>query len=244
MGFTIWFTGLPSAGKSTLARLLERVLTQQGQRVEVLDGDEVRQRLSRGLGFSKADRDENIRRITYVAKLITRCGGVAITCAISPYRELRDEARQEIGRFVEVYVKCPLEVCIGRDVKGLYAKALRGEIPAFTGVSDPYEEPLAPEVTVETDRERPEASVAKILRRLEALGCLEATLGGGLRPLPLPRYLLDALAAKLPETPFRDMAAYVIHLLTQAIAEEPATALSAEETETVKERLRRFGYLE
>ena len=244
MGFTVWFTGLPSAGKSTLARMLEKALTQRGWRVEVLDGDEVRERLSRGLGFSKADRDENIRRITYVAKLITRCGGVAITCAISPYRALREEARQEIGRFVEVYVRCPLNVCIARDVKGLYAKALRGELSAFTGVSDPYEEPLTPEVTVETDRERPEESVAKILRRLEELGFLATDRGGGFRQLALPRYLIEALEARLEGTPFRDVGGYVTHLLTQAIAEEPEFALSTEEMETVKERLRQLGYLE
>jgi adenylylsulfate kinase len=244
MGFTVWFTGLPSAGKSTLARMLEEALMQRGWRVEVLDGDEVRERLSRGLGFSKADRDENIRRITYVAKLITRCGGVAITCAISPYRALREEARQEIGRFVEVYVQCPLDVCIARDVKGLYAKALRGELPAFTGVSDPYEEPLMPEVTVETDRERPEESVAKILQRLEELGFLAADRGGGFRQLALPRYLIEALEVRLEGTPFRDVGGYVTHLLTQAIAEEPEFALSTEEMETVKERLRQLGYLE
>jgi adenylylsulfate kinase len=244
MGFTVWFTGLPSAGKSTLARMLEEALMQRGWRVEVLDGDEVRERLSRGLGFSKADRDENIRRITYVAKLITRCGGVAITCAISPYRALREEARQEIGRFVEVYVRCPLDVCIARDVKGLYAKALRGELPAFTGVSDPYEEPLTPEVTVETDRERPEESVDKILQRLEELGFLAADRGGGFRQLALPRYLIEALEARLEETLFRDVGGYVTHLLTQAITEEPEFALSTEEMETVKERLRQLGYLE
>ena len=244
MGFTVWFTGLPSAGKSTLARMLEEALRQRGWRVEVLDGDEVRERLSRGLGFSKADRDENIRRIAYVAKLITRCGGVAVTCAISPYRALREEARQEIGRFVEVYVQCPLDVCIARDVKGLYAKALRGEVPAFTGVSDPYEEPLTPEVTVETDRERPEESLAKILRRLEELGFLTADHTGSFRQLALPRYLLDALEARLEGTPFRDVGAYVTHLLTQAVADEPELALSTEEMETVKERLRHLGYLE
>jgi adenylyl-sulfate kinase len=224
--------------------MLEEALMQRGWRVEVLDGDEVRERLSRGLGFSKADRDENIRRITYVAKLITRCGGVAITCAISPYRALREEARQEIGRFVEVYVQCPLDVCIARDVKGLYAKALRGELPAFTGVSDPYEEPLMPEVTVETDRERPEESVAKILQRLEELGFLAADRGGGFRQLALPRYLIEALEVRLEGTPFRDVGGYVTHLLTQAIAEEPEFALSTEEMETVKERLRQLGYLE
>jgi adenylyl-sulfate kinase len=244
MGLTVWFTGLPSSGKSTLARMLERVLVERGQRVEVLDGDEVRLRLSRGLGFSKEDRDENIRRITYVAKLITRCDGVAITCAISPYRALRDEARQEIGRFIEIYVKCALEVCIDRDVKGLYAKALRGEIPVFTGISDPYEAPLAPEVTVETDQESPEESLAKILQQLEELGYLGPTRSSGLCSLALPRYLIDALEAELPDTPFRDVAGYITHLLMQSIADEPAFALSAEETETVRARLRDLGYLD
>jgi adenylylsulfate kinase len=244
MGFTVWFTGLPSAGKTTLARLLEKALRQRGCRVEVLDGDEVRQRLSRGLGFSKEDRDENIRRISYVANLITRSGGVAITCAISPYRQLRDEARREIGRFVEVYVRCPLEVCIARDVKGLYAKALRGEIAQFTGVSDPYEAPLSPEVVVDTDRQHPEESVAVILRRLEELGYMAADRGGGLRSLALPKYLVDALEGQLPETPFRDVIGYVTHLLVQAVEESHAYALPADEVDLVKARLRDLGYLE
>jgi adenylylsulfate kinase len=244
MGFTVWFTGLPSAGKTTLARLLEKALTQRGRRVEVLDGDEVRQRLSRGLGFSKEDRDENIRRISYVANLITRSGGVAITCAISPYRQLRDEARREIGPFVEVYVQCPLEVCIARDVKGLYEKALRGEIAQFTGVSDPYEAPLSPEVVVDTDRQHPEESVAVILQRLEELGYIAADRGGGLRSLALPKYLVDALEGQLPETPFRDVLGYVTHLLVQAVEERHAYALPADEVELVKARLRDLGYLE
>jgi adenylylsulfate kinase len=244
MGFTVWFTGLPSSGKSTLARMLEQMLVARGQRVEVLDGDEVRLRLSRGLGFSKEDRDENIRRIAYVAKLITRCGGVAITCAISPYRALRDEARQEIGPFIEVYVKCALGVCVDRDVKGLYAKALRGEIAAFTGISDPYEAPLAPEVVVETDRESREESLAKILQRLETLGYLTATPAIAMRSLALPRYVIEALEAQVPATPFREVTAYVTHLLTEVVQEEPVSALSAEETETVKARLRDLGYLE
>jgi hypothetical protein len=169
---------------------------------------------------------------------------VAITCAISPYRALRDEARQEIGRFIEVYVKCSLDVCIDRDVKGLYAKALRGEIPAFTGISDPYEAPLAPEVVVETDRESPEESLAKILGRLEALGYVTTIPAHGMCSMALPRYLIEALEAQVPDRPFRNVAAYVTHLLTEVVEEEPALALSAEETETVKARLRDLGYLE
>ena len=173
-GFVVWFTGLPSAGKSTLARLLEGALRRRGWPVEVLDGDEVRLRLTQGLGFSREDRDENIRRISFVARLLARHGVATITAAISPYRGAREEARREIGRFVEVYVKCALDTCVQRDVKGLYRRALAGEIANFTGISDPYEEPLAPEVTVQTDRESAEESVGRILARLEALGYLTA----------------------------------------------------------------------
>jgi len=169
-GFTLWFTGMSGSGKTTLARLMEKELRARGMKVEVLDGDIIRQNLSKGLGFSKEDRDTNIRRIGFVCKLLTRNGVVAIAAAISPYREVRAEVRRDIGRFVEVYCKCPLEVLIQRDVKGLYRKALAGEIPNFTGISDPYEEPLNPEVVVETDRETPEESVAKILATLEELG--------------------------------------------------------------------------
>ena len=171
-GFTVWFTGLSGSGKTTLARMLEKELQDRGLHVEVLDGDEIRLRLSKGLGFSKEDRDENIRRISYVAKIATRCGAVAITCAISPYREIRDEARTEIGRFVEVFVKCDLEECIKRDVKGLYKKALSGEIKNFTGVSDPYEEPSNPELVVETHKETHEESLTKIMACLMDLGYL------------------------------------------------------------------------
>jgi adenylyl-sulfate kinase len=165
-GFTVWFTGLPCSGKSTLARALEQQLRSLERQVEVLDGDEVRTRLTKGLGFSKADRDENIRRIAYVAKLLTRVQAVAIVAAVSPYREIRGEARAEIGNFIEVYVKCSLEECIQRDVKGMYARALRGEIPNFTGVSDPYEPPLCPEVTVDTGTEDVAESLSKILHQL------------------------------------------------------------------------------
>jgi adenylyl-sulfate kinase len=174
-GFVVWFTGLPSAGKSTLARRLEKELLRRGSPVEVLDGDEVRLRLTKGLGFSREDRDENIRRISFVARLLARHGVVAITAAISPFRAARAEARREIERFVEVYVQCGLATCVERDVKGLYRRALAGEIPNFTGISDPYEEPLHPEITVHTDGESAEDSVARIVARLEALGYLAPT---------------------------------------------------------------------
>ena len=171
-GFAVWFTGLPSSGKSTLARMLQMELDEAGFAVEVLDGDEVRKRLTKGLGFSREDRDENIRRIAYVSKLLTRVGAVAITAAISPYQESRARARAEIGNFVEIYVDCPLSVCMQRDVKGLYAKAVRGEVPNFTGISDPYEPPVQPEVVVHTERESQEESLNKILEKLVALNCV------------------------------------------------------------------------
>src|SRR5437763_12775584 len=150
-GFTLWLTGLSGAGKSTLATAVGDELRRRGIRVEILDGDEVRQNLSKGLGFSREDRDTNIRRIGYVAKLLTRNGVVVITAAISPYRAVRDEVRREIGAFVEVYVKASLDECVRRDTKGLYARALAGEIAKFTGVSDPYEEPLAAELVIDTE---------------------------------------------------------------------------------------------
>lgn len=169
-GFTLWFTGLSGSGKTTLARAVERVLRDRGLKVEVLDGDVIRTNLSKGLGFSKEDRDTNIKRIGFVCKLLSRHGVAAIASAISPYREVRDSVRRDIGRFVEVYCRCPLDVLVARDVKGLYQKALAGEITNFTGVSDPYEEPLNPEVVVDTDTETPEESAAKILSKLEELG--------------------------------------------------------------------------
>jgi adenylyl-sulfate kinase len=175
-GFTLWFTGLSGAGKSTLSVPVAERLKQLGHRVEVLDGDEVRTNLSKGLGFSKEDRDTNIRRIGFVANLLSRNGVVAITAAISPYREIRDEVRKNVtahgAGFVEVFVKCPIPVLAERDVKGLYKKALAGEIKNFTGVSDPYEEPLQPEVTVESDKESVSDGVEKILKRLAELGYL------------------------------------------------------------------------
>jgi adenylyl-sulfate kinase len=169
-GFTLWFTGMSGAGKSTISRLVELKLRQFGARVEVLDGDVVRTHLSKGLGFSKEDRDENVRRIGFVCELLTRNGVIAVAAAISPYREVRDEVRARIPNFVEVYVECPVEVLAGRDVKGLYRRAMAGEIAQFTGVSDPYEPPLSAEVVVNSSRESPEESVEKIWATLERLG--------------------------------------------------------------------------
>lgn len=166
-GFTLWFTGLSGAGKSTIADILEKKLKGNGYKVEILDGDVVRTHLSKGLGFSKEDRDTNIRRIGFVASLLSRNGVIVITAAISPYREIRDEVRDMHENFIEVYAKCPLEVVEKRDVKGLYKKARAGEIPQFTGVSDPYEEPLNPEITVETNYGTPDESANKIINWLK-----------------------------------------------------------------------------
>jgi adenylylsulfate kinase len=170
-GFCLWFTGLSGAGKSTIAEIVISQLRERGRRVELLDGDEVRENLSKGLGFSKEDRDTNIRRIGYVAGLLARNGVVAITAAISPYRAVRDEIREMIGEgFIEVYVDTPLSVCEERDVKGLYKKARSGEIPQFTGVSDPYEPPVNPEVDLVTHDRDPEKSAAELMNYLEERG--------------------------------------------------------------------------
>lgn len=181
-GFTLWFTGLSGAGKTTLARQLEKEIRARTGKIEVLDGDVVRTNLSKGLGFSKEDRDTNIRRIGFVCKILSRNGVPVIAAAISPYRAIRDEIRQEIDNFVEVYVECSLDELVNRDVKGLYAKALRGEIANFTGVSDPYEPPLNPEIVVNSEQETIEESVQRILAKLEELGYLpvadEAFAGG------------------------------------------------------------------
>jgi adenylyl-sulfate kinase len=172
-GFTVWFTGLSGSGKSTLAELLVEVLERRGHRYELLDGDVVRTHLSKGLGFSKEDRDTNILRIGWVAERLTYHGAAVIVSAISPYRDIRDQVRERIPRFVEVYVSCPVEVCAQRDVKGLYQKAFRGEITGFTGVDDPYEPPSNPEVVVETDRLSPEECLDRIVATLEDLGYLK-----------------------------------------------------------------------
>ena len=168
-GFTLWFTGLSGAGKSTLANLAAEELRKRAHRVEILDGDEVRTNLSKGLGFSKEDRDINIRRIGYVCNLLARNGVIAISAAISPYRDVRDEVRGLHQRFFEVFVRCTIDKLVERDVKGLYKKALSGEIKHFTGVSDPYEEPLKPELIVDSSTETVEQSLGKLLGRLEEL---------------------------------------------------------------------------
>ncbi len=174
-GFTIWFTGLSGAGKSTLAEALMPILKERGHKVEILDGDVVRTNLSKGLGFSKEDRDINIRRIGFVCNLLSRNGVVAISAAISPYKEIRDEVRSTIDNFIEVYVECPVDVLADRDVKGLYKKALAGEIKNFTGVSDPYEAPESPEIAVDSSKQTMEESLQIILDRLEALGLSVST---------------------------------------------------------------------
>jgi adenylyl-sulfate kinase len=181
-GVTIWFTGLSGAGKSTLAQALAEEIARRGRRVEVLDGDAVRTNLSKGLGFSREDRDTNIRRIAYVCHLLTRNGVAAISAAISPYAATRDEARALIGDFVEVYVECPLPELVRRDVKGLYAKALRGEIAHFTGISDPYEPPEHPDVRVDSGTETVAESLARIVGHLEARGYLRPGAPAAPRP--------------------------------------------------------------
>lgn len=171
-GFTVWFTGLSGSGKTTISKVLIEEIKKRGRNVEVLDGDVVRTNLSKGLGFSKEDRDINIRRIGFVAHLLTR-NGVAVVCAaISPYKAIRNENRRLIGDFIEVYVKASVETCAKRDVKGLYEKAFTGEIKEFTGVSDPYEPPENPEVVCDTENETVEESAAKIVKYLEEKGYL------------------------------------------------------------------------
>ena len=176
-GFTVWFTGLSGAGKSTLSARLAQELKAREHRVELLDGDEVRTHLSKGLSFSREDRDINVARIGFVASLLTKHGVAVITAAISPYTQAREEARARIGQFVEVYVRCSIEELSRRDVKGLYAKALRGEFPHVTGVSDPYEPPENPDVVVDSEHETVDESLAKIIATLERLGYVE--------PMPL-----------------------------------------------------------
>ncbi len=172
-GFTLWFTGLSGAGKTTISEIVEKELRHRFGKVEVLDGDIVRTNLSKGLGFSREDRDTNILRIGFVAELLTRNGVGVIVSAISPFKEARDQVRRNIGEdFIEIFVDAPLEVCAERDVKGLYKKAFAGEIEQFTGVSDPYEPPVAPDLVLKTDQEEPHESARKVIEKLEFFGYL------------------------------------------------------------------------
>jgi adenylylsulfate kinase len=172
-GFTLWFTGLSGAGKTTIAEIVEHELRERERRVEVLDGDIVRTNLSKGLGFDREDRNINVLRIGFVANLLARNGVAVIVSAISPYKEARDQVRRRIIDFVEVFVDAPVEVCAERDVKGLYAKAYAGEILQFTGVSDPYEPPAAPDLVLKTEGEEPQESARKVIEKLEFFGYLQ-----------------------------------------------------------------------
>lgn len=172
-GFTIWFTGLPCCGKTTIADQVAIVLKNKKYTVEQLDGDIIRQGMTCDLGFSKKDRDENIKRVTSIAKTLTQNNVIVLASFVSPYREQRRNARKEIQKFFEVYVRCPVEICIQRDVKGMYKKAIEGKITHFTGVDDPYEEPEHPELILDTDKESVEESVQKVFKKLEELGHLK-----------------------------------------------------------------------
>ena len=169
----VWLTGLPGSGKTTIAKILEKELRARGYKVELLDGDEVRKWLSPEAGFTREDRERHLRRVIYVSKLLARNGVIVLASFVSPYRSIRAEARRIIGDFIEVYVKCSLETVIKRDPKGLYARALRGEIKHMTGIDDPYEEPENPEVIVDTEKDPPEENAKKILQKLEELGYIK-----------------------------------------------------------------------
>lgn len=218
-GFVVWMTGLSGAGKSTLASLLTEELSLRGVHVECLDGDEVRKNLSHGLGFSREDRDRNVRRIGYVARMVARSGACAITAAISPYRALRDEIRSKTENFMEVYCECPIEVLTERDPKGLYKRALAGEIKNFTGVNDPYEAPENPEVLVRTDTSSPRECVEQILAVLEKKGLFATALGNPpVLPPPFGGEVFEAREAGPSEFALVETAVEVASSLAQNIA--------------------------
>ncbi len=238
-GVTIWFTGLPCSGKTTLAKAVREELERRGYYVESLDGDVTRKYLSKGLGFSKEDRDENIRRVGFVCSLLTKAGAIVTAAFVSPYEAIRQEIREQIKDFVLVYVRCPVEVCIERDVKGMYKKALAGEIKNFTGISDPYEEPENPEVIVDTDKETIEESASKVIKKLEEMGYIEEK-----KPtfIALPHYLAERLS-KVAESQGLTLDKLVLNALAP-LAEQFSSDISPEEKEKIKERLRSLGYLE
>jgi adenylylsulfate kinase len=239
-GVTVWFTGLPCSGKTTLALKLSAELKKRGILCEDLDGDVTRKYLSKGLGFSKDDRDENIRRVGFVCSLLTKHGAVTTAAFVSPYRSIRAEIRQMIGNFVEVYVKCSLDKCIERDVKGMYKKAIAGEIKNFTGVSDPFEEPEKPELVIESDKETEDESLKKLLAKLEELGYLQP-VG---KDIVIPAYLRQDLVKILASQNFPDLQTFVIHILSSYAAQNSGPAdLSQSEEDAVREKLKKLGYI-
>lgn len=239
-GVTVWFTGLPCSGKTTLALKLSAELKKRGINCEDLDGDITRKYLSKGLGFSKEDRDENIRRVGFVCSLLTKHGSVVTAAFVSPYRSIRDENRKLIGNFVEVYVKCSLEKCMERDVKGMYKKAIAGEIKNFTGVSDPFEEPEKPELIVETDKENEAESLKKIIDKLEELGYLRPAG----KDIFIPDYLRQDLIKNLANQNFPDLSTFVIHILSQYVAKNSGPGeISKAEEDAVREKLKKLGYI-
>jgi adenylylsulfate kinase len=239
-GVTVWFTGLPCSGKTTLALKLIAELKKRGVHPEELDGDITRKYLSKGLGFSKEDRDENIRRVGFVCSLLTRNGAVTTAAFVSPYRSIRAEIRAMIGNFIEIYVKCDLDQCIARDVKGMYKKAIAGEIKNFTGISDPFEEPENPELILETDKESEDECVRKILLKMEELGYLLPAANG----VYIPEYLRQDLLAHAARENFPDLSTFVIHALGQYIARHGAgNDVSQAEEDAAREKLKKLGYL-
>jgi len=239
-GVTVWFTGLPCSGKTTLALKLSAELKKRGILCEDLDGDVTRKYLSKGLGFSKDDRDENIRRVGFVCSLLTKHGAVTTAAFVSPYRSIRAEIRQMIGNFVEVYVKCSLDKCIERDVKGMYKKAIAGEIKNFTGISDPFEEPEKPELVIESDKESEDESLKKLLAKLEELGYLQPAG----KDIVIPAYLRQDLVKILGSQNFPDLPTFVIHILSNYAAQNGGPAdLSPSEEDAVRDKLKKLGYI-
>jgi len=239
-GVTIWFTGLPCSGKTTLALKLSAELRKRGIHCEDLDGDITRKYLSKGLGFSKEDRDENIRRVGFVCSLLTKHGAVTTAAFVSPYRSIRAEIREMIGDFVEVYVKCSLEKCIERDVKGMYKKAIAGEIKNFTGISDPFEEPEKPELVIESDKESEDESLQKLLSKLEELGYLKPAG----KDVVIPDYLRQDLIKILGSQNFPDLPTFVIHILSAYAAQNSGQGeLPKAEEDAVREKLKKLGYI-
>lgn len=197
-GATLWFTGIPASGKSTIAHRVQEILLRRGLSVELLDGPDIRQSLSRGLSFSSADREENVRRIGYVAKLLSRNGVIALCVAVSPFRATRDEVRHNVTNFVEIFVDCPVEVAEQRDAEGLYTRARLGDIPDFTGVSSPYEAPTAPDVHIYADRESVDDAAVKVVEAIESLGLIPSVTDG-----ELPANLEEEMRRRLSELGYR-----------------------------------------